>query len=82
MLCGNLRVCENFRMQKRVVICLTLNYILSNKSNYGSLIFGLFPEDENSTRQTWRVTYDFHLRVSFDSRIGEWASAKGKLWAL
>ena len=61
---------------ERVVVCL--NYILSKKSIYDSLVSGLFPEDENSTRQTRRVTYDFHSPGSFDTRIGEWASAKGK----
>ena len=52
---------------------------LSKKSIYDSLIFGLCSEDENSTRQTGRVTNDFHSPGSFDTRIGEqWASAKGK----
>ena len=32
-------------------------------------MFGLFPEDENSTRQTGQVTYDFHSPSSFDTRI-------------
>ena len=41
-------------------------------------MFRLFPEDENSTLQTGRETYDFHSPSSFDTRIGEWASAKGK----
>ena len=41
-------------------------------------MFGLFPEDENSTRLTGRGTYDFHPPGSFDTRIGEWGSAKRK----
>ena len=41
-------------------------------------MFGSFPEDENSSRQRGRVTYDFHSPGSFDTRIGEWASAKEK----
>ena len=41
-------------------------------------MFCLFSEDETSTRQTGRVTYDFRSPGSFDTRIGEWASAKGK----
>ena len=41
-------------------------------------MFGLFPEDENSACQTGQVTYNFHSSGSFDTRLGEWASAKGK----
>ena len=65
-------------MRKSSGICL--NYILSKKkkSIYDSLMFGLFPDDENSTRQTRLVTFDFHSPGSFDTRIDEWASAKGK----
>ena len=63
---------------ERVVACL--NDILSKKSIYDSLTFGLFTEDENSTCQTGRLTFDFHSPVSFALRIGEWASAKGKPW--
>ena len=37
-------------------------------------MLGLFLGDENSTHQTGQVTYHFHLPVSFDTRIGEWAS--------
>ena len=47
------------------------------KLYFVSLMFRLFPEDENSTRQTGRVTHDFHSPGSFATRIGEWASAKG-----
>ena len=57
-----------------------LNFILSKKSIYDTLMFGLFPEGENSSRQTGRVTFDFHSLGSFATRIGEWASAKGKPW--
>ena len=38
---------------------------------------GLFPGGENSARQTRRVIYDFQSLVRFDTRIDEWASAKG-----
>ena len=69
-------VCARPSECERVVVFL--NYILSRKSIYDSLMFCLFPEDENSTRQTGRVTYDFHSPSSFDTRIGEWASAEGK----
>ena len=39
-----------------------------------------FPEDENSTRQTGRVTCDFHSPDGLDTRIGEWASANFQPW--
>jgi len=60
----------------RVVVCF--NYMLTKESIYDSLMFSLFPEDENSTRQTGRVIYDFHSPGSFDLRIGEWTGTKGK----
>ena len=41
----------------------------------------LFREDENSTRQTGRVTFDFHSPGSFATHIVERASAKGKHWS-
>ena len=63
-------VCVRPSECERVVVCL--KYILSKESIYDSLMFGLFPEDENSTRQTGRVTNDFHSPGSFDTRIGEW----------
>ena len=59
-----------------------LTYILSKKKKIkkicDSLMFCLFPEDENSTRQTGRVTYDFLSPGRLDTRIGQWASAIGK----
>ena len=76
-------ICVSVRPSEceRVVVCL--KYSSSKKSIYDSLMFGLSPEDENSTRQTGRVTFDFHSPGSFATRIGEWASAKGKpsLWS-
>ena len=41
-------------------------------------MFGLFPEDKNSTHQTAQVTSNFHLLGNFASCIGEWARTKGK----
>ena len=41
-------------------------------------MFGLFSGDENSTRQTGRVTYCFHSPFSFDTCVDESASVKGK----
>ena len=69
-------ICARSSECERVVVCL--NYILLKKSIYDSLMFGLPPEDENSTHQTGQVTYDFHSPGSFDTRIGEWVSIKGK----
>ena len=72
-------VCARPSECERVLVCF--NYILSKKKPiYNSLMFGLFPEDENSTRQTGRVTYDFQSPGSFYTRIGEWASPKGNHW--
>ena len=48
------------------------------KKLYDSLMFGLFPEDKNSTHQTAQVTSNFHLLGNFASCIGEWARTKGK----
>ena len=45
-------------------------YFVKEKSFYDSLMFGLFPVDENSTPQTRWLTYDFHSPGSFDTRIG------------
>ena len=39
---------------------------------YDKLMFGLFPEDGNSTCQTGQVTYNFHSSSSFDIHIGDW----------
>lgn len=36
-----------------------LNYTMSKKQVYHSLMFGLFSKDENSTCQTGKVTYNF-----------------------
>ena len=43
-------ICARPSECKRVVVCL--NYILTKKSVYDRLMFGLFPEDESSTHQT------------------------------
>ena len=48
----------------------------NKQTSFDSLLFDLFPEFENSSRQTGRVTYDFHSPGSFDTGIAEWASAK------
>ena len=66
---------EAFRMQKSSGI-FKLYFV--KKSIYDNLMICLFSEDENSTRQTRRVIYDFHLPSSFDTHISKWASAKGK----
>ena len=42
-------------------------------------MFGLFPEDENSARQTGWVTYDFHSPGSCDIHISKWVCAKSQL---
>ena len=70
---GNLRTCETFRMRKSSGM-FKLYFVKQKKALYNSSIFCLLSEDENSTRQTGRETYDFHSPGS----IGEWASAKGK----
>ena len=57
-----------------------MNYILFKNSIYYRLKFGLFPGDKNSSRQTRGVTYKFRLSVSFDARVGNWASTKEKPW--
>ena len=57
-------LCTRPSESKRVVACLNY-YILSKKIIYDSLMFGLFPEDENSIHQTGRVTYDFHAPSRF-----------------
>ena len=76
---GNFRVCEAFRMRKSSGMLRLELYVDKKKSIYGSLMFDLLPEDENSSLQIWRVTYDFNSPVSFDTRIGESAIAKWKL---
>ena len=69
-------ICVRARSSECETVVVCLNHILSNKKKalYNSSIFCLFPEDENSTRQTGRETYDFYSPGS----IGEWASAKRK----
>ena len=52
-------VCMRPSECKRVVVCF--NYILSKTSIYNSLMFGLFPGDENCTRQTQQETYEFPM---------------------
>lgn len=80
---GNLRMCEALRMRK-ISGMLKLYFIKKKKKNrtiFDSFPSDLFPEDENSSPQTGRVTYGFHSPGSFDTHIGEWgASAKGKPW--
>ena len=66
---------------ERVVVCL--NYVLSKKSIYDSSMFGLFPEDENSTRQIGRVTFHFHspavLPLALENPDVVFISSDGKL---
>ena len=52
----------------------TFELCFVKKSPYDSFIFGFFPGDENSTRQTGRVTYNFYS----PGQLASWASAKGK----
>lgn len=79
---GNLRMCEAFRMRKGSGMLIW--YYVKKKKNkqtiFDSLLFGLFPEFENSSRQTGRVTYGFHSPGGFDTGIAQWASAQGKPW--
>ena len=73
-------VCVRLSECERVVACL--NNILSKKTNksiYDSLMFILFPEDENTTRHTRWMTYDFYSRDTFEY---EWESTKGKPWLI
>ena len=80
---GNLRMCDAFRIRKGRGI-LIWYYVKKNKQKkktiFDSLLFDLFPEFENSSRQTGRVTYGFHSPGSFETGIAEWASAQGKPW--
>jgi len=47
---GNLGICEAFRKGKSSGMFKL--YFVKENSFYDSLMFGLFPEDENSTPQT------------------------------
>lgn len=71
---GNLQVSKAFRMFK-VLVCLRLHNNSSVKNN--QLQF-YFPKNKNSTHQTGRVIYDFHLPDGLDIRIGQRASANFK----
>ena len=69
----SLRVCARFLKLSEGECEKVLTFRLDFVKNF-QLQF-CFPEDENSTRQTGRVTWDFHSPDGRDTRIGEWASA-------
>ena len=43
----------------------------------GMFKFELYFVKEIYIRQTWRMTHDFHSPIISNTRIGEWATAKG-----
>ena len=55
-----------------------LKFYFVKKTNLQQFKFCLIPEDENSTRQTGRETYDFHSPGECQTHIDEWASDKWK----
>ena len=55
-----------------------VKFYFVKKTNLQQFKFCLIPEDENSTRQTGRETYDFHSSGECQTRIDEWASDKWK----
>ena len=67
----NLRVCARFLKLSECEKVLTFGLDFVKHFQLQSY----FPEDENSTRQTGRVTCDIHSPDGLDTRIGEWASA-------
>ena len=74
----NLRVCARFLKLSECEKVLTFRLDFVKHFQLQSY----FPEDENSTRQTGRVTYDFHSSNGLDTRIGEWASATFQPWSI
>lgn len=74
---GNLRMCDAFRIRKGSGM-LVWYYVKKKKTIFDSLLFDLFPEFENSSRQTGRVTYGFHSPGSFETGIAEWASERSR----
>lgn len=70
---GNLCMCEALKMRK-ISGMLKLYFVQKTKQSktiFDSFLSDLFPEDENSSLQTGRVTYGFHSPGSFGTRIGE-----------
>ena len=66
----SLRVCARFLKLSECekVLTFRLHFVKNFRLQF------CFPEDENSTHKTRRVTCDFHSPDRLDTRIGEWAS--------
>ena len=81
--CGSLRSWNGLRVCARFLKLSECEKILTFRLDFvkNFQLQFYFPEDENSTRQTGRVTWDFHSPDGLDTRIGEWASANFQPWS-